>query len=226
MYQDAKGIFKMQHKRRQKEKEKLIVMAMHGIIIVAIAITAITIKSEANQTKDVTKAIKVSTPEVATSTQISYSEVYETPEVEVQQIEQVQQQMYPEFSYSKDWDAEDSYLLAKIAMAEAEGENIQTKTLVILTVLNRVHSNVFPNTIKEVIFEKNGNTYQFSPIGDGRWDKVKPNEECFEAVQVVMETQYDYSDGALYFETCADENNWHSRNLQFLYQSENMRFYK
>ena len=33
----------------------------------------------------------------------------------------------PVFSYSRDWDAEESYLLARIAMAEAEGENIQSK---------------------------------------------------------------------------------------------------
>ena len=37
---------------------------------------------------------------------------------------------------SKDWDTNDSYLLAKIAMAEAEGEDVEGKALVILVVLN------------------------------------------------------------------------------------------
>lgn len=134
--------------------------------------------------------------------------------------------MCPKFTYSKDWDYEDSYLLAKIAMAEAEGCNIQTKTLVIMTVLNRVWSDEFPDTIEDVIFQEYNGVYQFTPIANGRWDRVEPNDDCWEAVQVVMEAVYDYSGGALYFESCTDEDNWHSRNLEFLYESDGLRFYK
>lgn len=129
---------------------------------------------------------------------------------------------YPEFTYSKDWSEEENYLLAKIAMAEAEGCNTQTKALIIMCVLNRVESDEFPNTIKEVIFQKN----QFSPIDNGRWDRVEPNKDCYEAVKAVAEAKYDYSGGATYFESCENEDNWHSRNLEFLYKSEEMRFYK
>lgn len=124
--------------------------------------------------------------------------------------------------YELDLSAEESYLLAKIAMAEAEGCSTQTKALIVMCVLNRVESNEFPDTINEVIFQEN----QFSPIDNGRWDRVEPNEDCYEAVKVVMEAKYDYSGGATYFENCADEDNWHSRNLEFLYESEGIRFYK
>jgi N-acetylmuramoyl-L-alanine amidase len=134
--------------------------------------------------------------------------------------------MCPKFTYSKDWGYEDSYLLAKIAMAEAEGCNIQTKTLVIMTVLNRVWSDEFPDTIEDVIFQEYNGVYQFTPIANGRWNRVEPNDDCWEAVQVVMEAVYDYSGGALYFESCANEDNWHSRNLEFLYESDGLRFYK
>jgi len=133
---------------------------------------------------------------------------------------------YPQFTYNRDWDAEESYLLARIAMAEAEGENTQSKTLVILTVLNRVMSEDFPDSIHDVIFEKSNGVYQFSCIGNGRWDAVEPDADCWEAVEVVQNAACDYSGGALYFEACADENNWHSRNLEFLYQSGNIRFYR
>ena len=143
-------------------------------------------------------------------------------------IEEVEStETYPQFKYSKDWDANDSYLLAKIAMCEAGNQNIQTKTLVIMTILNRVRDEYFPNTIEEVIFQQGSNgVYQFSPIGDGSWEKNKPDEDCWEAVKIVMESKYDYSGGALYFESCENEDNWHSRNLEFLYQSQAMRFYK
>lgn len=152
-----------------------------------------------------------------------------TPTIEPEtEVEEVTSSQYPEFLYSKDWSDEDSYLLAKIAMAEAEGENIQTKTLVILTVLNRVHSDGFPDTIYDVIFQHDpeSNVYQFSPVmPGGRWWTTEPNEDCWEAVKVVKEAQYDYSGGSLFFESC-DYDSWHSKNLTFLYQSGKMRFYK
>lgn len=134
---------------------------------------------------------------------------------------------YPLFSYSKDWDEEEAYLLAKIAMCEAEGENIQTKTLVIMTVMNRVENPDFPDSIREVIFESKNDSYQFSPVRpEGRWWTKEPDEECYEAVKVVQESMYDYSDGCLYFESCDNEDNWHSKNLDYLYQSGNIRFYR
>lgn len=74
---------------------------------------------------------------------------------------------------SLDWDADDSYRLAKIAMAEAEGEDTEGKALVILVVLNRVWSDDFPDTIKGVITEDT----QFAAYENGRYDRVEPDAE-------------------------------------------------
>lgn len=120
---------------------------------------------------------------------------------------------------------EEKYLLAKITMAEAEGEDFKTKVLVISTILNRVESNEFPNTIEDVIFQNDNGVYQFTPIEDGRWDKVEPNEDCWKAVEFISTTNDDFSDGALYFEACQNET-WQSRNLELICQSDNTRFYK
>jgi hypothetical protein len=57
-------------------------------------------------------------------------------------------------------------------------------------------------------------------------NKAEQKEACYEAVKIANEAKYDYSDGALYFESCADEDNWHNRNLEFLYESDGLRFYK
>lgn len=168
---------------------------------------------------------KVITEKENTSNRISESYVSNLDTFESQieeELSETEADYYPEFTYSKDWSSKDSYLLAKIAMAEAEGCNMQIKTLVIMCVLNRVWSDEFPDTIEEVIFQKN----QFSPINNGRWDRVEPNEDCYEAVKIVMESKYDYSGGATYFESCSDEDNWHSRNLEFLYELDGIRFYK
>ena len=196
-------------------------MIWHIIIITIIMIIVLcnmprVIAEKENTSKSVSESYsnKTTTPYVSNLVTFEPQTEEESSEVEVD--------YYPEFTYSKDWSAKESYLLARIAMAEAEGCNTQTKTLIIMCVLNRVWSDEFPDTIEEVIFQEN----QFSPIDNGRWDRVEPNEDCYEAVKVVMEAKYDYSGGATYFENCADEDNWHSRNLEFLYESEGIRFYK
>lgn len=140
--------------------------------------------------------------------------------------EQKPESIYPVFTYSKDWDSDDDYLLAKMAMAEAEGCSTETKVRIIQTILNRVHDDYFPDTIHDVLYQKIGKVWQFSPIGNGRWNRVEPSEDCWLALQIVKEAQYDESLGALYFESCADQDNWHSRNLEFLYELDGMRFYK
>ena len=196
-------------------------LVWHIIIITIIMIIAlcnmprvIAEKEDTSKSTSESYSNKTTTPYVSNLVTFEPQTEEESSEVEVD--------YYPEFTYSKDWSAQESYLLARIAMAEAEGCNTQTKTLIIMCVLNRVWSDEFPDTIEEVIFQEN----QFSPIDNGRWDRVEPNEDCYEAVKVVMEAKYDYSGGATYFENCADEDNWHSRNLEFLYESEGIRFYK
>lgn len=213
-----------QRRIQQRNLERVMCknMIWHIIIITIIMIIAlcnmprVVIAEKENTSKSVSESYsnKTTTPYVYNLTTFEPQTEEESSEVEVD--------YYPEFTYSKDWSAKESYLLARIAMAEAEGCNTQTKTLIIMCVLNRVWSDEFPDTIEEVIFQEN----QFSPIDNGRWDRVEPNEDCYEAVKVVMEAKYDYSGGATYFENCADEDNWHSRNLEFLYESEGIRFYK
>ena len=196
-------------------------LVWHIIIITIIMIIALwNMPRVIAEKEDTSKSVSESYSNKTTTPYVSNLVTFE-PQAEEESSE-IEVDYYPEFTYSKDWSAEESYLLARIAMAEAEGCNTQTKTLIIMCVLNRVWSDEFPDTIEEVIFQEN----QFSPIDNGRWDRVEPNEDCYEAVKVVMEAKYDYSGGATYFENCADEDNWHSRNLEFLYESEGIRFYK
>ena len=197
-------------------------LVWHIIIITIIMIIALCNMPRVviAEKEDTSKSVSESYSNKTTMLYVSNLVTFE-PQTEEESSE-IEVDYYPEFTYSKDWSAEESYLLARIAMAEAEGCNTQTKTLIIMCVLNRVWSDEFPDTIEEVIFQEN----QFSPIDNGRWDRVEPNEDCYEAVKAVMEAKYDYSGGATYFESCADEDNWHSRNLEFLYESEGIRFYK
>ncbi len=124
--------------------------------------------------------------------------------------------------YSRDWDADESYLLAKIAMAEAEGEDTEGKALVIMVVLNRVWSEGFPDSIEEVIMQDK----QFSVTQEGgRWWTVEPDEDCYKALDMVMFDQWDESYGALYFES-EGKSTWHQDNLEYLFKHGNHYFYK
>lgn len=123
---------------------------------------------------------------------------------------------------SCDWDADDSYLLAKIAMAEAEGKDIEGKAYVIMVILNRMLSDEFPDTIEDVIFQDN----QFSPVSNGRFYNIEPNDDCWDALDMIQVDKWDKSQGALYFESCQSDDNWHSRNLEYLFTHGKHRFYK
>lgn len=132
--------------------------------------------------------------------------------------------------HSMDWDAEESYLLAKIAMAEAEGESTEGKAMVIMVVLNRVWAEGFLDAIEEVILQHNEKTgvYQFTPVmPGGRWWRVEPDEDCWKALELIMLHGWDESEGALYFEAnYTGENTWHSKNLEYIKTVGNHDFYK
>ncbi len=121
------------------------------------------------------------------------------------------------------WTAAEEYKAARMAMAEAEGEDTEGKALVILTVLNRVWSPQFPGTIEEVIAEQNA----FSSYGNGRYDRVEPDKDCWAALALIQIEHWDESQGALYFERTPEdgESTWHSRNLVTLFIHGNHTFY-
>ncbi|AOZ92327.1 cell wall hydrolase [Paenibacillus crassostreae] len=86
-------------------------------------------------------------------------------------------------------------MLRKIVMAEAEGEPYEGKIAVTNVVLNRLRSANFPNTIDKVIHQK----YQFSPVANGRFDRVVPNEDAIHAVNEALNGRKEVSDDTYYF---------------------------
>lgn len=120
-----------------------------------------------------------------------------------------------------DFTDEESQMLLKLAMAEAEDQGVIGKAIVINVVKNRVNSSEFPNSIEEVIYQDK----QFSPIQDGRYDTAVPDAECYEALRMVL-NYWDGSAGALYFEADWNESQWHKEHLTKLFQYGNLIFYK
>lgn len=115
-------------------------------------------------------------------------------------------------------------VLCRIIEAEATGQSIESKKNVCSVILNRSLDENFPNTISEVVFQKN----QFSPISDKRFWKVKITESSRKAVEDVI-NQGTTTD-ALYFvnldNTSQKMRKWFE-SLEYLFTDQsNHSFYK
>lgn len=58
---------------------------------------------------------------------------------------------------------EDTYTLACLVYHEARGEPFEGQVAVVEVVFNRCLSDEFPDTVEEVVFQKYGDVWQFSP---------------------------------------------------------------
>lgn len=123
---------------------------------------------------------------------------------------------------------EDYDALLRLVEAEASGEDIKGKMLVANVVLNRVESSSFPDTVKEVIYQRHNGRAQFSPVVTGKIDRVAVSEETVEAVERALCGE-DESCGALYFvaPAYADAANhrWFQKNLTWLFSYNGHEFY-
>ena len=84
----------------------------------------------------------------------------------------------------------EEYELEQIGIAEAEGEGIDGIWLVMCTVMNRVADPAWPDTVSGVIHQysvnkKGKKVYQFSSVSNGRFDRVKPNNDSHEALVMI-----------------------------------------
>lgn len=83
---------------------------------------------------------------------------------------------------------EEIELIALCVMAEAEGECEYGQRLVIDTILNRVDDPHFPDTVHEVVYQKN----QFSSMWNGRVDRCYVKEELVDLVKEELRNRTNY----------------------------------
>ena len=120
-------------------------------------------------------------------------------------------------------------MLERIVEAEATGEDMIGRILVANVIMNRMADEEFPDTVEDVIFQRSGDEYQFSPISDKRYWSVEVSEKTEKAVQRALEGE-DYSEGALYFmarkRTKKSSARWFDDNLEWLFKHGGHEFYK
>lgn len=84
---------------------------------------------------------------------------------------------------------DDIKLIALVTMAEAEGECEEGKRLVIDTILNRLDSEYFPNTVHDVVYQPN----QYPSMTNGRANRCKVQPEVCNLVwkELILRTNYN-----------------------------------
>lgn len=111
--------------------------------------------------------------------------------------------------------SDEYYTLLHIVEAEATGGDVMSKMMVAGVVLNRVKDSHFPDTIYEVVWQKE----QFQPTADGRIYSCEITDSTIEAVERVLQGE-DYSQGALFFfarDSAETTNvNWFDSSLAWL----------
>lgn len=93
---------------------------------------------------------------------------------------------------------DDVYWLAKIIYTEASGEPMDGQIAVGAVVVNRVKDSSFPNTIYDVIHDRQGGYVQFEPVLNGEINRHEPNDTAYEAAKRALAGE-DPTNGTLFF---------------------------
>lgn len=125
--------------------------------------------------------------------------------------------------------AEELEVLQRIVEAEAGSEDEDGRLLVANVVLNRMNSEIFPDTVTEVVFQQSKGVTQFSPVSSGRIYTVEISEETVAAVERALAGE-DISRGALYFASrksaVSSKMRWFDTQLTFLFEHGGHEFFK
>lgn len=118
------------------------------------------------------------------------------PETAAEETPEEPENRYAELHFSD----EDVYILACLVYHEARGESFEGQVAVAEVVLNRMLSDYFPDTVEEVVFQKYGDVWQFSPAP--YLYSAEPDKEQYLAVHTAIEErEHILSEDTVYFST-------------------------
>jgi len=92
---------------------------------------------------------------------------------------------------------EDINLLAKITVSEVGNQPYECKVACVKTVLNRVNSYLYPNTVKGVLEAPN----QYNATYNDRFNQAELNDELISVIYDAYFNTYSYPDDMFYFRT-------------------------
>ena len=109
-------------------------------------------------------------------------------------------------------DAPDAlFWLSRIISAESRGEPLEGKIAVGNVVLNRVASSLFPDTVYEVIHQRN----QFTPVTNGSIN-LTPNAESVAAAKLCLDGANTIGNALYFINPRSAPNSWAARNRSYV----------
>lgn len=121
--------------------------------------------------------------------------------------------------------ATDLYWLSRIIHAEAEAEPYSGKVAVGNVIVNRVNSGLFPNTVKNVIFEYYKGIPQFSPVAEGTIYN-SPNADSIKAAKAALAGTNYVGNATYFFNPDKSEGTWIVKNKTLVKRIGNHVFYR
>ncbi|MDR3278553.1 MAG: cell wall hydrolase [Oscillospiraceae bacterium] len=115
---------------------------------------------------------------------------------------------------------EDVLWMSRIISAEARGEPFLGKVAVGNVIMNRIASPLFPNSVKAVVFDRNGGT-QFTPASSGAIYNT-PSESCVAAAKAALDGG-EVVGNSLYF--ASTTRCWAARSRPYMGSVGNHVFY-
>lgn len=129
----------------------------------------------------------------------------------------------PEFCIDKTYTDDDLLWLGRIIHAESTGEPIKGKIAVGNVILNRVSSDLFPDTIYGVIFDRT-HGIQFEPTINGAIYNT-PDKDSIKAAKHALSGTDVAGDCLYFFNPKTAQSNWISKNREFYTSIANHDFY-
>lgn len=117
---------------------------------------------------------------------------------------------------------EDIILLAKVMQMEAGEGNYESQMAIATVILNRVNNAKFPNTIREVVYQRSKNAIQFAVAYDGALERCQLKPETIIVACKVLTEKLNYPENLLFF--CAESIDF-SSYANYYKTIEGTRFY-
>lgn len=122
------------------------------------------------------------------------------------------------------YDEADLHWLSRIISAEARGEPFIGQVAVGNVVLNRTRHKAYPNTVKEVVFDRQGGVVQFSPVADGSiW--MTPHATSVTAAKVCLEGDTVSERILFFYAPSMVTSTWIERNRPYAFTIASHRFF-
>lgn len=180
-------------KRRRQRRRRM----QAGILLSLVLVLGLIIALRAGKERETLKPEIPLAAERQTLTYIAPAR----PEAAEETPEELTVEPEPENRYAElHFSDEDVYILACLVYHEARGECFDGQVAVVEVVLNRMLSDYFPDTVEEVVFQRYGDVWQFSPAP--YLYSAEPDKEQYLAVHTTIEErEHILSEDTVYFST-------------------------